>query len=124
MAFHFVNPGDSIQAAIDAAAPGDTILIGSGVYNESFTVNKDLTIQGFDTGGGMPIIEGPLLSQLGVPDGTALNDFFEANHPGYSASTGVTVAADGVTLTGLTITGFSTALQLGTSDGVEISGNT
>ncbi|MBS3788523.1 right-handed parallel beta-helix repeat-containing protein [Candidatus Bipolaricaulota bacterium] len=36
----------SIQAAIDAADPEDTILIKEGAYEENLTVNKDLTIEG------------------------------------------------------------------------------
>ncbi len=41
-----VAPGDSIQAAIDGAAAGDTIVIKPGIYNESFTIAKTLTIKG------------------------------------------------------------------------------
>jgi len=42
-----VNPGDSIQAAVNAAASGDTIQIRTGVYEEQILVsNKDLSLVG------------------------------------------------------------------------------
>jgi hypothetical protein len=41
-----VNPGDSIQTAIDGATAGDTIKILNGRYNQAFTVTKQLKIQG------------------------------------------------------------------------------
>jgi hypothetical protein len=36
-----VEPGDSIQAAIDTADPGTTIKIGEGTYRESLQISKD-----------------------------------------------------------------------------------
>ncbi len=36
-----VFPGDSIQAAINAASPGDTIVVHPGVYHESLLIKKD-----------------------------------------------------------------------------------
>jgi len=55
-----VYEGDSIQMAIDSAVDGDTIVVNSGVYYQSFSVNKrlavvskgaiiDLSGTGFDT---------------------------------------------------------------------------
>src|SRR5438874_2344334 len=35
-----VHPGQSIQAAVDAASPGATIVVEPGTYNESITVSK------------------------------------------------------------------------------------
>ena len=52
-----VHPGESIQAAINAATSGDIIEINSGTYNESLHINKRLTIRGVDIGGGLPIID-------------------------------------------------------------------
>jgi Right handed beta helix region len=36
-----VGPGQSIQAALDAASPGDTILVQPGTYNQNVLIVKD-----------------------------------------------------------------------------------
>ncbi|WP_214040944.1 PQQ-binding-like beta-propeller repeat protein [Methanoculleus sp.] len=68
----------SIQAAVDAAFDGDTIIVGDGMYSESVTVTKPLTLR----------------SENG-PDGTAINGT-------------ITISADDTTISGLTISGSST----------------
>ena len=40
----------SIQAAINAAANGDTIIVGPGWYNERITINKEVTLNGATAG--------------------------------------------------------------------------
>ena len=44
--FH-VNPGESIQAAIDEAMPGDTIKVARGVFEENLAITKNrITLRG------------------------------------------------------------------------------
>nr|WP_241779826.1 right-handed parallel beta-helix repeat-containing protein [Streptomyces natalensis] len=44
---HMVHQGESIQAAVDAARPGDTVLIGPGIYRESVVIKESgVTLRG------------------------------------------------------------------------------
>lgn len=70
----------SIQAAIDAADPDDTIEVHSGAYNENVNVTKQLILKGIDTGSGKPVVDA-----------------------GGSGSA-ITLSADGITLEGFTAT--------------------
>ena len=38
---HIINPGDSIQAAVELAVPGDTIQVMPGTYSETVYIDKD-----------------------------------------------------------------------------------
>jgi len=44
-----VNPGESIQAAIDAANDGDTIIVNAGDYTESLTLSKPVSLTGVNS---------------------------------------------------------------------------
>jgi hypothetical protein len=44
-ATHYVTPGESIQAKVNLATAGDTIVIFGGTYAESVTLDKQVTLQ-------------------------------------------------------------------------------
>ena len=117
-----VAEGMSIQEAIDNASDGDTIMVRAGTYNESLIIDKAVTLMSAD-GPGAAVIEGTLLSDLGVPAGMGLDEYFEANHPAYSASNGISINSDNVTLNGFTVTGYAVGVALGSSEGVSVINN-
>ena len=83
-----VSPGESIQAAIDAASPGDTILVESGIYRENVNVTKALILKGI----GMPVVD--------------------ANESGNA----ITLSAGGVWLEGFVATNSSVGIKVGSSN--------
>ncbi|MEV6840202.1 right-handed parallel beta-helix repeat-containing protein [Streptomyces sp. NPDC051133] len=48
---HLVHPGESIQKAVNAARPGDTVVVLAGTYHESVTVKTpEVTLRGVGPG--------------------------------------------------------------------------
>jgi len=52
-----VHPGESLQAAVDAAQQGDTVEVYGGVYSHALEINKPLHLRGIDPGDGLPLVE-------------------------------------------------------------------
>lgn len=61
-----VAPGNSIQAALDQASAGDTVLLGDGVYYEAVTVGRGVTLQGSGS---------TILSGLQTPGVRGINNY-------------------------------------------------
>jgi hypothetical protein len=65
---NIVHPGESIQAAVDAAEPGDTIVVQKGIYNETVVIDKD----GISLRGGKAVLEPPSEPTEGPCEGAGL----------------------------------------------------
>lgn len=82
----------SLQAAIDAASPGDTLVVASGTYQGPISVDERLYLTGQDTGGGMPRILAPSGTVAVTLTGSGIR--VEGFEIGGGAGTGILVASD------------------------------
>jgi parallel beta-helix repeat protein len=118
-----VHPGESIQAAIDAAHPGDTVIVSAGTYSEAVCVVTD----GIRLRGEAAVIHPPEVAPQtpcafdpsGQTIGIAIVGTFDPN-------TGlVSDPVSDVTVSGFRVEGFA-AFGIGMigGDNVDIVGNT
>ena len=114
-AHHLVGTFAHIQDAIDAAdGSGETITVGAGSYAEHLTLDRaNLTI---DAAPGA-VLQGSFLTDNGITG--ALAPWLES-HASYTAAAGdgALITADGVTISGLTISGFLNGVRF--TNGYEV----
>ena len=94
----------TIQDAINAACPGDTIEVHSGPYYENVEVNKKLTMRGVDTGGKKPVVDaGGSGSAITISaDNCTVEGFETTNSGGSWPCAGIYVVSNGNAISGNT----------------------
>ena len=92
----FVEPGESIQHAIDAAPDGSSVFIRPGTYviDTTLTITKSLQLVGLGGPGAVVIEEGPRFEEVKDPNGNPQRNGIAAR------------GVDGVSLINLTVHGF------------------
>ncbi len=92
-----VHPGESIQEAVDAARPGDSILVLAGTYHESVNITKPLTLRG---AGATTVIAPP------APGTARADNACAASGNGICVIGAAEKTVDRVSIRSLTLTGF------------------
>jgi hypothetical protein len=98
-------PYTTIQAAVNASNPGDTIDVSAGTYAESVTVNKSLVLNGAQAG-----VDGRDPSRTAEPSTESI-----VTGSGNDGKTPFDVTANDVTIDGFTVEGATNSNAFGTN---------
>ncbi|MHC4624711.1 MAG: hypothetical protein ACYS4W_12505, partial [Planctomycetota bacterium] len=87
---YYVNPGESIQAAIDSASYGETVQVAAGTYVENITLKNGVKVLG--AGPLSTTIDGAfsgsVVTSTGCDPNTILEGFTIANGTGTNVGSG------------------------------------
>ncbi|WP_269780315.1 hypothetical protein [Methylobacterium sp. Leaf118] len=118
-----VTNAAELSAALTAAVKGDIIKLADGVYAGSFSVaTEGVTLESLSGTEGAVVLQGTLKSANGLAASDSVADYLKSatGYVGGAAATGLTITADDVTIRGVTLSSYQTAVNLGTSDGVRL----
>ncbi len=96
-ATHYVASGESIQDAINAAEPGDTVEVAAGTYNENVIIDKELTLRSSDGADVTTIDGGSGSSQIAIlvtGSPSEMTNVTNVSVEGFTVKTGESYASD------------------------------
>ncbi len=117
----------NITPAIAYASDGETIIVDSGTYVENINVNKPVTLQGQDTGSGMPVIDGNGLTPVVLSaNGLTFSGFNVTNGTigGTNGDDGISVYCNNSTIADNLVSGSTIDIELTNANNNSITNNT
>jgi len=119
-ASYAVRPQYSVQAAIDAASPGDMVEVLAGVYDENIVINKPIILRGIfgSSAGTKPVLNAGGQNGIGITidaDGVVVDGFSITKRcqPDFNPEgAGIWVRSNDITISNSSISNFNTGISL------------